>query len=163
MGHSAKYGSYTMFCSSIMKIVHFELLQVSFDFNCWVFWATPIQSKCCNLVVIFCNYIQSTLGSYKGMSGIIKVGGITENFWHGQCFSKIVITPPQTLFWLFLKKSWTSSCHLAPKIPLWPHHLIDIKLKVIKRSNKLFKAWHYIMFFAEYYNFKWTLIYIRRA
>ena len=34
MGHSAKYGSYTMFCSSIMKIVHFELLQVSFDFNC---------------------------------------------------------------------------------------------------------------------------------
>lgn len=28
MGHSAKYGAYTMFCCSIMKIVHFELLQV---------------------------------------------------------------------------------------------------------------------------------------
>ena len=28
MGHSAKYGAYTMFCSTIMKIVHFELLQV---------------------------------------------------------------------------------------------------------------------------------------
>ena len=29
MGHSAKYGVYTMFCSSILKIVHFELIQVS--------------------------------------------------------------------------------------------------------------------------------------
>ena len=30
MGHSAKYGAYTMFCATIMKIVHFELLQVNF-------------------------------------------------------------------------------------------------------------------------------------
>jgi len=29
MGHSAKFGAYTMFCNSIMKIAHFELLQVS--------------------------------------------------------------------------------------------------------------------------------------
>ena len=28
MGHSAKYGAYTMLCSTIMKIVHFELVQV---------------------------------------------------------------------------------------------------------------------------------------
>ena len=28
MGHSAKYGSYTFFCENIMKIVHFELVQV---------------------------------------------------------------------------------------------------------------------------------------
>ena len=28
MGHSAKYGSYTMFCSTSLKIVHFEILQV---------------------------------------------------------------------------------------------------------------------------------------
>lgn len=28
MGHCAKYGAYTMLCSSIGKIVHFELLQV---------------------------------------------------------------------------------------------------------------------------------------
>lgn len=28
MGHSAKYGAYTMFCSTIMKVVHFELVQV---------------------------------------------------------------------------------------------------------------------------------------
>ena len=28
MGHSAKYGAYTMFSSSIMKVVHFELVQV---------------------------------------------------------------------------------------------------------------------------------------
>ena len=29
MGHSAKYGAYTMFCNTILKVVHFELLQVS--------------------------------------------------------------------------------------------------------------------------------------
>ncbi len=33
MGHSAKYGAYTMFCCTIMKIVHFELLQVSILIN----------------------------------------------------------------------------------------------------------------------------------
>lgn len=30
MGHNAKYGAYTMFCSTVMKIVHFELLQVRY-------------------------------------------------------------------------------------------------------------------------------------
>jgi len=29
VGHSAKYGVYSMFCTTIMKIVHFELVQVS--------------------------------------------------------------------------------------------------------------------------------------
>lgn len=29
MGHSAKYGTYTMYCNTISKIVHFEILQVS--------------------------------------------------------------------------------------------------------------------------------------
>ena len=28
MGHSAKYGVYSMFCNTILKVVHFELLQV---------------------------------------------------------------------------------------------------------------------------------------
>ena len=28
MGHNAKYGCYSMFCNTISKIVHFELLQV---------------------------------------------------------------------------------------------------------------------------------------
>lgn len=32
MGHSAKYGVYTLLCSPIMKIVHFELLQVKTDY-----------------------------------------------------------------------------------------------------------------------------------
>ena len=27
MGHSAKYGTYTMFCCSLMKIIHFEIVQ----------------------------------------------------------------------------------------------------------------------------------------
>lgn len=30
MGHSAKYGVYTMFCSNIDKCVHFELIQVKY-------------------------------------------------------------------------------------------------------------------------------------
>ena len=29
MGHSAKYGAYIIFCNTILKVVHFELLQVS--------------------------------------------------------------------------------------------------------------------------------------
>jgi len=29
MGHSAKYGVYTMFCSTLMKVCHFEVVQVS--------------------------------------------------------------------------------------------------------------------------------------
>lgn len=28
MGHNAKYGVYTIFCNSISKLVHFELMQV---------------------------------------------------------------------------------------------------------------------------------------
>lgn len=28
MGHSAKYGAYTMMCTNILKVVHFELVQV---------------------------------------------------------------------------------------------------------------------------------------
>ena len=30
MRHSAKYGVYTMSCTTILKVVHFELVQVSF-------------------------------------------------------------------------------------------------------------------------------------
>ena len=36
MGHSAKFGVYTLLCSPIMKIVHFELLQVIVIQNYWV-------------------------------------------------------------------------------------------------------------------------------
>ena len=28
MGHSAKFGAYTLLCSRAMKILHFELLQI---------------------------------------------------------------------------------------------------------------------------------------
>lgn len=31
MGHSAKYGVYTMLCTTIMKVVHFEVVQVRFQ------------------------------------------------------------------------------------------------------------------------------------
>lgn len=37
MGHSAKFGVYTLLCSPIMNIVHFELLQVIVIQNYWVF------------------------------------------------------------------------------------------------------------------------------
>lgn len=30
---TAKYGAYTMFCCAIAKIVHFELVQVCFNYN----------------------------------------------------------------------------------------------------------------------------------
>ena len=30
MGHSAKYGAYTMLCCTLIKIVHFEIVQVRF-------------------------------------------------------------------------------------------------------------------------------------
>ena len=33
VGHSAKYGAYTMYCSTISKIVHFEVLQVGVVFS----------------------------------------------------------------------------------------------------------------------------------
>ena len=31
MGHSAKYGVYTMFCNTTLKVVYFELLKVGVD------------------------------------------------------------------------------------------------------------------------------------
>jgi solute carrier family 8 (sodium/calcium exchanger) len=31
MGHSAKYGAYSIFCCTLMKIIHFELLQVIYN------------------------------------------------------------------------------------------------------------------------------------
>ena len=34
MGHSAKYGAYTLLCAAIMKIVQFELLQVNIPILC---------------------------------------------------------------------------------------------------------------------------------
>ena len=41
MGHSAKYGAYSMLCTSISKIVHFELLQVCYGFpRC--FYSPPL-------------------------------------------------------------------------------------------------------------------------
>lgn len=36
MGHNAKYGVYTMFCNSISKLVHFELVQVFLLFFLYV-------------------------------------------------------------------------------------------------------------------------------
>jgi hypothetical protein len=35
MGHSAKYGVYTMLCTTLMKVVHFEIVQVSSLANTW--------------------------------------------------------------------------------------------------------------------------------
>lgn len=63
MGHSAKYGVYTMFCTTIMKIVHFDLLQVSMKYiafvegNCMLppSKATVFPHKCHNeLSVVSC-------------------------------------------------------------------------------------------------------------
>ena len=32
MGHSAKFGAYTMFCNTLLKVIHFEILQVKTNF-----------------------------------------------------------------------------------------------------------------------------------
>ena len=32
MGHSAKFGAYTMFCSTLLKVIHFDILQVKTNF-----------------------------------------------------------------------------------------------------------------------------------
>ena len=37
MGHSAKFGAYTMFCTSLLKVVHFELLRVIYQVTLFKF------------------------------------------------------------------------------------------------------------------------------
>ena len=43
MGHSAKYGAYTMLCTTIMKIVHFEVVQVIFEILYYCFCPRVFQ------------------------------------------------------------------------------------------------------------------------
>ncbi len=55
MGHNAKYGVYIMFCNSVSKLVHFELLQVS----CNMF--VQISIKICDFIVFM---VVKPLASY---------------------------------------------------------------------------------------------------
>ena len=43
MGHSAKCGAYTMLCTTIMKIVHFEVVQVTLEILYYCFWPYVFQ------------------------------------------------------------------------------------------------------------------------
>lgn len=43
MGHSAKYGAYTMLSTTIMKIVHFEVVQVILEILYYFFWPYVFQ------------------------------------------------------------------------------------------------------------------------
>ena len=43
MGHSAKYGPYTMLSTTIMKIVHFEVVQVILEILYYFFWPYVFQ------------------------------------------------------------------------------------------------------------------------
>ena len=36
MGHSAKFGAYTMFCNTLLKVIHFEILQVKKIFKLFI-------------------------------------------------------------------------------------------------------------------------------
>ena len=47
VGHSAKYGVYTMFCITVMKIVHFELVQVCNYFTNYNNYFTNFQNPFC--------------------------------------------------------------------------------------------------------------------
>lgn len=44
--HSAKYGVYTMFCTTLMKIIHFELVQVSVHVGLKVIKVALRSAKC---------------------------------------------------------------------------------------------------------------------
>ena len=46
MGHSAKYGVYSMFCNTILKVVHFELLQVNLDYKISITRPPFLSQKC---------------------------------------------------------------------------------------------------------------------
>lgn len=60
MGHSAKFGVYTMFCSSINKIVHFELVQVQCNINYQNMLSKLIKHTSVHYI-IDCLYIDSFL------------------------------------------------------------------------------------------------------
>ena len=49
VGHSAKYGTYTMFCNALSKIVHFEVVQVSSHIHMYWLGYLNIQSYLLNL------------------------------------------------------------------------------------------------------------------
>ena len=55
MGHSAKYGAYTMFCTIIMKIVHLNLLQVInlICYMCLSYVHYMDYASLCNLTLIY--------------------------------------------------------------------------------------------------------------
>lgn len=55
MGHSAKYCSYSMFCNSISKIVHFDIRQVVI-----IFFSTNKQIFSCTFKIISSFYLNKT-------------------------------------------------------------------------------------------------------
>lgn len=73
MGHSAKYGAYSMFCNSISKIVHFEIRQVGI-----ILWPMLTSSQ-----------INSTTGTYKIMNSIYLVWKLKNNVH----YSSLLHTP----------------------------------------------------------------------
>ena len=60
MGHSAKYGAYTMMCTSVMKIVHFEIVQVlgtKFYILC--------LSVCLSFCLLLCDFSQFFIKCFR--------------------------------------------------------------------------------------------------
>ena len=43
MGHSAKFGAYTIFCCTVPMIIHFSLVQVRYIFYHYYFWVMHLQ------------------------------------------------------------------------------------------------------------------------
>lgn len=92
MGHSAKYGVYTMMCSPSTKIVHFELLQVLLSVLCFenkkhqlaipTFYQRPgnrevyIVSSVCFREQLFCWY--SPKQSHDAMSTTIVIVSLVQ-------------------------------------------------------------------------------------
>ena len=81
MGHSAKYGTYTMFCNALSKIVHFEVVQVSSRIHMYWLCYSNIQSEF-NQVTMHAEYLFKLCMNFfwsKPDMFTCKMGGLADN------------------------------------------------------------------------------------
>ena len=60
MGHCAKYGVYTMFCSTINKVVHFQVLQVTTTILHHKSFLVILHSVCTFILLHFLHFLNTT-------------------------------------------------------------------------------------------------------
>ena len=70
MGHSAKFGAYTIFCCTVPMIIHFSLVQVRYIFYHYYFWVMHLQcssSSLRNTYILYTVHNLCTLLFYSQM------------------------------------------------------------------------------------------------